>query len=191
MNKRTEEEQKRLAIEGGKASGIARRRKRDRKIMIRSGWEVLNQITKDQQKSLLERCAEGSPAEQLTKNKLKMLDESGVEMLMIMEILTDPRTPAPTKAMTIIELFNQEFGSVKKDDGGGSKYATMMGGSGAFSPENIIIGIKHGIAKLSLPDLNKVSDLILSEIRLRSDENVISDEEDGDIVGVIGGEDDD
>lgn len=182
FNERTESEQREIASNGGKTSGIVRRQKRDLKKRIAATWELATEMKKKQLNNDLKDLVkkghqDDDPKIQLLKDKIEVLGVGGVEMLTLMEIVDNPKTSAMTKVMAIDNLFAHEYGKPKGNDTLTVQWGSGIAKSPAFSDQSILLGIKHGIAKLGVDNLKKVIDMAENQIKitLNSEDILIND----------------
>jgi hypothetical protein len=171
-DERTPSELRAMTTNGGIKSGIARRKKRDLKERISSTWELATEMKKKElivslNGKLKLGVPEDDPEIVLLRDKIEVLGVGGVEMLTLMEIVTDPKVSAFTKTIAIENLFCHEYGKPKGNDTLKLEWGSGMGKSPAFSDESILLGIRHGIEKLTIQDLGKVIDMVELEKQSR------------------------
>lgn len=168
VTQRTKEEARIISSNGGKASGVSRAKKRDLKLRIAATWEVYAKIKDKNLKTNLKKLikepnSDENPEVQILKDKIELLGTGGADMLILMEILDNPKTSALTKATVIENLINHEHGKAQGNDTLKIDWADGIGKSPAFSGNSILLGIRHGIKSLSIIDLDEVSAMINEE----------------------------
>lgn len=165
FHKRTESELREFTSRGGIKSGEIRRKKRDHKNMISSAMELMTRKKiRDLEKDLAKETNEDLKL--LTEDHIEILKEGGYEMLKILEILENPKVSTMTKVIAINTLFIHEFGKPKVSETLIAHWGSGIGKSPAFTEENILLGIKHGIAKLNITSLRKAKEMIDLKIQL-------------------------
>lgn len=172
FNERSEEEARELGKLGGINSGASRRGKRDLKKRIAATWELATsmkkkELTRDLDSLLKKGALDDDPEVQLLKDKIGVLGVGGVEMLTMMEIVTNKKTSAMTKVIAIDNLFAHEFGKPKGNDTLTVQWGNGIGKSAAFTNQSILLGIEHGLNKLTVSDLDKVIEMIEKERKSR------------------------
>lgn len=182
FNERSPKEVREMGSTGGIKSGVTRRQKRDLKKRIAATWELATKMKKteilnDIKKLSKQGIEDEDPQVILLKDKIKVLGVGGVEMLTLMEIISDPKTSAMTKVMAIGNLFVHEYGKPKGSDTINIQWGSGISKSPAFNEQSILLGIKHGIAKLNASNLKKVIDMAESQIKtiLNSEDALTSD----------------
>lgn len=165
---RTPEELRAMTTKGGIQSGIARRKKRDLKKRIAATWELATEMKKKgfnrDIESLLKSSSPDKDIEvELLKDKIKVLGAGGIEMLTLMEIIDNPKISALARVTAIQNLLEHEFGKAQANDTLKLDWGSGIKESAAFSNDSIILGIQHGLVKLSLADLNKVTTMVNEE----------------------------
>jgi len=168
VTQRTKEEARIISSNGGKASGVSRAKKRDLKLRIAATWEVYAKIKDKNLKTNLKKLikepnSDENPEVQILKDKIELLGTGGADMLILMEILDNPKTSALTKATVIENLINHEHGKAQGNESVKHEWADGIGKSPAFSGNSILLGIRHGIKSLSIIDLDEVSAMINEE----------------------------
>ena len=169
FNELTQEEQRKIASEGGKASVVSRAKKRDLKKRIAATWELATEMKKKGFKKEIKDLLNGNfPTKdkdgdvdvdirvQLLEDKIKLLGMGGAEML-----------TALTKATVIENLFNHEHGKAQGNDTLKVEWGSGIGKSPAFSDDSVLLGISHGLAALPTKDLDKVIEMAETERKNR------------------------
>ena len=165
FNELTQEEQRKIASDGGKASVVARAKKRDLKQRIAATWELATEMKRKgfirEIKDLIQNSTpENDVKIELLRDKIKVLGVGGAEMLTLMEIIDNEKVSPLARVTAIQNLLEHEFGKSQSNDTLKVEWASGIGKSPAFSDDSILLGIQHGLAKLSVIDLDKVSAMI-------------------------------